>query len=110
MNIKKWLRNWLLDDKSQNEPIALNKVRANGYHGKLAYKEEVVCESDHEVTVETNNTVRFVVAKAHGGYIVQTKNYNRTTDCNSSNLHIIKDEEDFSEALGKIVTIESMRA
>lgn len=85
-SLKRWLRNWINDNEYDNSPsIAV---------------EEANLQSDG---------MRFQLYKASGGYIVETRNYDRRNDRNDVKLHIITDDKDLGEELGKIITLEALR-
>jgi len=54
--------------------------------------------------------MNFSIHKANGGYIVQYSQYDRRTDRSDNKLHIITDDKDLGEELGKIITLESLRS
>ena len=98
MNVRRWIRNWL-----NNEPEEVVREKTLGYANQAKL---MPVEVD---PVQGDSTVRFEVIKASGGYVVSSRVYDRRTDRNNNTLHIIRDDEDFNEALGKIVTMESMK-
>lgn len=51
----------------------------------------------------------FSIYKANGGHIVETKIYDHKLDRLNTNLHIIREDEDFAECIGKIVYYEALR-
>ena len=51
----------------------------------------------------------FNVMPAYGGVILQIRKYDRKTDRNNYNTHIITDEEDLSTRVGQIVALEILR-
>ena len=53
--------------------------------------------------------LRLNVYRANGGTIVETNSYDRKTDRNSSQLHIITHDVDLGQGLSKIITMESLR-
>lgn len=85
--IKRKLRDWLYAD----ENVAINVSIDDEYDIK-----------DHE------NTINFSVINAAGGRIVQVRYYDRKQDRHSNKLHIITPDENLSEALAHILTIETM--
>ena len=54
-------------------------------------------------------SIRFQLYHAHGGQIVEVKSYDEKTDINNVSLHIITPDENLGEALGKIITYESLQ-
>ena len=53
--------------------------------------------------------IRMQIYKASGGYVVETRGYDRKTDRNNSSMHVINDEQDLGDALGKIVMMEALK-
>lgn len=56
------------------------------------------------------NSVNFTIARANGGYVVEYHSYDKRTDRSNHYLHIITDDKDLGEELGKIISFESLRA
>ena len=63
----------------------------------------------NSVSVEAQG-MNFSVYKANGGHIVEYREYDRKTDRSNNKLHIITDDKDLGEELGKIITFESLRS
>jgi hypothetical protein len=84
------LRNWFNKDLEDSDiaEIALQDVEPNGINGE---------------------GMRFQLYRAAGGYVVETRFYDQKNDRNQHKLYIIKDEEDVGNAIGKIITMESLR-
>lgn len=60
--------------------------------------------------LDTNrNGLTFTVHKAAGGHIVRFHMYDERNDRHEESLHIITDQDDFSDTLGKIVFMECLR-
>jgi hypothetical protein len=53
--------------------------------------------------------MRFQLYRASGGYVVETRYYDQKNDRNHYNLYIVKEDEDVGHAIGKIITMESLR-
>lgn len=53
--------------------------------------------------------MRFQLYRAAGGYVVETRYYDHKQDRHHHKLHIIKDDDDVGHAIGKIITMESLR-
>lgn len=56
-----------------------------------------------------NEPLRFTIYNASGGKIVEISHYDQKTDRNSTSLHIINNDEDFGESIGKIAFIELLK-
>ena len=63
----------------------------------------------NRIESERHNRMSFNVYKASGGHVVEFSSYDHVRDHHTHNLHIINDDEDFAESLGKIVFMESLR-
>ena len=50
------------------------------------------------------------VFRANGGTIVETRRYDNKLDRNSNGLYIVTDEKDLGVELGKIITLEGLKA
>jgi len=102
--IKRWLANTVKDVliheqyiKSENERwVERTKPIVQLSRGGI----------DHSLNSEP---LRLNVYRANGGTIVETNSYDRKTDRNSSQLHIITHDVDLGQGLSKIITMESLR-
>jgi hypothetical protein len=65
--------------------------------------------SDTESSGLGGEGMRFQLYRASGGYVVETRHYDQKADRNYHKLYIIKEEEDIGNAIGKIITMESLR-
>jgi hypothetical protein len=54
--------------------------------------------------------MNFTVYRANGGHIIETRKYDRKRDSNDTSLHIITDDKDLGEEIGKIITFENLRS
>jgi len=86
LTLKQRFRNWLLD--------GLDELPQD------IYVEEDKLQSDG---------MRLQVYRASGGYVVETRGYDRKMDRNNYTMHVIKDDDDLGNALGKIVMMEALR-
>lgn len=59
-------------------------------------------------TIDTNG-MNFTVYRANGGHVIETKTYDRHKDRNNMGLHIITDDKDLGEEIGRIITFENLR-
>lgn len=58
----------------------------------------------------SSNGMNFTVYRANGGHVVETRKYDRKRDTNDHGLHIITDDKDLGEEIGRIITFEQLRA
>ena len=53
--------------------------------------------------------MNFTVYRANGGHVIETRAYDRHKDRNNHGLHVITDDKDLGEEIGKIITFEHLR-
>jgi hypothetical protein len=85
--LKKKLRNWINNDDGY---ITLDKA--------------IRCADEPDA-----ECIRFKVFRANGGTVIQTDQYDRKTDRQYNNLHVIVEGQDLGQELGKIITFESLK-
>ena len=56
------------------------------------------------------NGMNFSVYKANGGYVVEYRQYDRQRDRSDNKLHIVHEEQNLGEELGKIISFEALRS
>jgi hypothetical protein len=88
LSLKQRFRNWLNNDNDEDNYIPQDVVEA------------AHLESDG---------LRLQIYKASGGYVVETRSYDRRTDRNNNTMHVITENQDLGDALGKIVMMEALR-
>jgi len=54
--------------------------------------------------------MNFTVYKANGGFIVEYHQYDRHRDRGEHKLHIVTEDKDLGEELGKIISFETLRS
>jgi len=84
------LRNWLNND--HNEPIKAD-----------------ICRGSEENGMRAEPTLNFRVFAAVGGRVVEFRKYDRQTDRSEGQTYIIKDTDDFGEAIAKIASMEMIK-
>jgi len=95
--MRKWLGNWLvriMRQSQEDESVpALNSVtKVSRAH------------------VDMDDGLNITVRNAIGGRIVSFRHYNHKTDQNTYKVYIVPEDQDFERELGKMITLESMRA
>lgn len=53
--------------------------------------------------------MRMQIYKASGGYVVETRSYDSHKDRNFNTMHVITEDQDLGDALGKIVMVEALK-
>jgi hypothetical protein len=66
-----------------------------------------VMESDP--SIDLPDPIRFRVQQVSGGTVIETKYYDHKKDEERVKLHIVTPEENLSESIGKIVTMELLQ-
>ena len=65
-------------------------------------------------TIEPANRIdsegmRFQLWKASGGYVIETRSYDRRTDRSDNKMYVITEDKDLGAEIGKIITMETLR-
>ena len=87
----------------------------------LAMKCQQALNSDNEIMkeqdimpvtksnrIDNERTMTLNVTKANGGWVIENRQYDKRTDRNNNTVHIITDDKDLGEEIGKIITFESL--
>jgi hypothetical protein len=53
--------------------------------------------------------MRMQIYKASGGYVVETRSYDSHKDRNNNSMHVVTEDQDLGDALGKIVMMEALK-
>lgn len=82
---------------------------------KLSDTRENLAMEKHSTMVDTHQRIdsfgmNFTVYRANGGHIIETRRYDKKRDCNENSLHIITDDKDLGEEIGRIITFENLRS
>jgi hypothetical protein len=89
-----------LDEHGQK--LSTNRVNSQAYTGQ-----DLVCTSDN---IDLERPIRFKVAAAEGGMIIEVQTYDSKNDRSITKHHIIPDEtEDKAAAIARIVSWEFLR-
>jgi hypothetical protein len=80
-------------------------IRNRGRKGKY----DIVSIDDTDSSIELPDPITFRVQAIHGGTLVETRWYDPKNDEPIRKLHIVNDNENLAEAIGKIVTMELIR-
>ena len=99
-----------------NSPRKLRKAKKM----KLTFKQRIrnwlnsnEYEQDIPQLVESDRLssegMRLQIYKASGGYVIETRSYDNHKDRHHTNMHVITEEQDLGDALGKIVMMEALK-
>lgn len=87
LTLRQRLGNWLLNTPQEDD-----------YHNMAVESESL-----------NSNGMRFQLYNASGGFVIETRIYDERNDRNINKLHVITEDKDLGEELGKIITMESLR-
>jgi hypothetical protein len=96
--IRQKLLNLLLD--SDSRPGSLGRI-------SVSLADCDVMASDP--SIDLPDPIRFRVQQVSGGTVIETKYYDHKKDEERIKLHIVTPEENLSESIGKIVTMELLQ-
>lgn len=84
------------------------KQRIRNWLNKDDYEEDVpqLVTADDRLSSEG---MRLQIYRASGGYVVETRNYDSHKDRHHHTMHVITDEQDLGDSLGKIVMMEALK-
>ena len=98
----KWFNKWFAkkcveawDNRHDSEAIPMPTTKAGLIRG------------GHN-SIESNG-MNFTVYRASGGHIIETRTYDKHKDRNNHGLHIITDDKDLGDEIGKIITYENLK-
>lgn len=92
------------------EQDALDEIAERSGNIRLSEETLKVMVSDSDEGIELERPIRFKVAKAEGGMIVEVNSYDQKNDRRGTTHHLIpSDVDDTAGAIAKIVTIEFLR-
>ncbi len=92
-----------LDDLDDDDPVARFRNRT------ARIRNEAICIDDSDSGLELHDPITFRVQAVAGGTLIETRWYDSKTDHQERKLHIVTQEENLSEAVGKIVTMELLK-
>jgi hypothetical protein len=100
----KWLDNWILKRakriRNRNETISsIDKLQTG-----------ISISEDRPSIGSSRHRMNFTVYRANGGVLVEINRYDERKDQHHCELHIVHPDENLGDALGKIVTFESLKS
>ena len=101
----KWLDNWILRRakriRQRNETMV--SIDREQHSIGISMKEAASIGS-------SRHRMNFTVYRANGGVLVEINRYDERKDHHHCELHIVHPDENLGDALGKIVTFESLKS
>jgi len=74
------------------------------------HEEEMKIAQDREEIRISATGIRFEVYRANGGTVIETRRNDRRTGDSLFELHVISGDKDIGEEIGKIITMEALKA
>jgi len=68
-----------------------------------------ISDRAEEVRISASG-IRFEVYRANGGTVIETRRNDRRTGDSIYELHVVAGDQDIGEEIGKIITLESLKA
>lgn len=106
--MKNWLRQRLLHFLIDAEPSKPSSIGIGRGNISISLGDEQLCD-DSLSSIDLPDPIVFKVQAVSGGTIVESRWYDYKKDEHRVKLHIITQEENLSESIGKIVTMELLQ-
>jgi len=97
----KWFKRWLARAVVQGHELD----EADPPRGAITKASRLVASRDQDWHENLNITI----TNANGGKIVAFRRYDHKTDRHDNKIYVVPDDHNFTEELGKLITLESMR-
>ena len=99
-NMMKW--GWDFNRELREDEV---KVRRRG---RAIPSSLATCDNEGP-SIDLPDPIRFSVQAVNGGTIIETRWYDQKKDESRVKLHIVTSDQDLSESIGKIVTMELLQ-
>ena len=93
----KWFYRWL-DKKMKKARDSDNEIM----------REPDIMPVTKSNRIDNERTMTLNITKANGGWVIEHRQYDKHRDRNNNSVHIITDDKDLGEEIGKIITFESL--
>lgn len=77
--------------------------------GRNRISEAVLADDCDDSNIDLPDPIRFKVQQVNGGTVVESRCYDHKKGENRVKLHIVTPDENLSESIGKIVTMELLQ-
>lgn len=88
LTFRQRIRNWLNRDDDTEQDVPQLVTESSGF---------------------SSEGMRMQIYKASGGYVVETRQYDNRTDRHNCTMHVITEDQDLGDCLGKIVMMEALK-
>jgi len=102
-NLMKWGWDFNRDVRGYEEEPKVRRRGRGAVPSSLA-----ICD-DETNKIDLPDPIRFSVQAVNGGTIIETRWYDQRKDESRVKLHIVTSDQDLSESIGKIVTMELLQ-
>jgi hypothetical protein len=89
LTFKQKLRQWLFEEKEDS------------------YSDSIISVEESKFNSEG---MRLQVYRASGGFVIETRHYNRRKDENMNAMFVITEDQDLGAEIGKIITMETLKS
>ena len=106
--MRNWLRQKLINilvDANDSRPVKMSHTSRGSISVML---DDALCD-DSPSGIDLPDPIVFKVQAVSGGTVVESRWYDHKKDENRIKLHIITQDENLSESIGKIVTMELLQ-
>ena len=103
--MKHWIRQKLINILLDTEPSGSSSIGRGNISISL---DDTLCD-DSSSSIDLPDPITFKVQAVSGGTIVESRWYDYKKDENRTKLHIITQEENLADSIGKIVTMELLQ-
>ena len=73
------------------------------------HQEDLQISDREEIRISASG-IRFEVYRANGGTVIETRRNDRRTGDSVYELHVVASDQDIGEEIGKIITMEALKA
>jgi hypothetical protein len=101
-NLMKW--GWDFNRDLRDDEVKVARRRSRG-----AIPSSLSVCDDEGPSIDLPDPIRFSVQAVNGGTIIETRWYDQKKDESRVKLHIVTSDQDLSESIGKIVTMELLQ-
>ena len=104
--MRNWLRQQLINilvDTDISKPARIGRGSIS-----VSLGDEELCD-DGSSNIDLPDPINFKVQQVNGGTLIETRWYDYKKDESRVKLHIVTPEENLSESIGKIVTMELLQ-
>jgi hypothetical protein len=105
--MRHWIRQKLINILVDTEPSRTSSIGIGRGNVSISLGDEL-CD-DSPGSIELTDPIVFKVQAVSGGTIVESRWYDYKKDENRTKLHIITQEENLADSIGKIVTMELLQ-